>query len=115
MQILFNELSLTGQFSDQDAFMRNGLLPFVGVLKEMQGFSTLLLKKSDVWNNKITPSNTLHAFLINNAFRKSDEVRRLKSAIAGLTKELFWDPDSKQNPDFTYLFEGVAIRGSSPV
>ncbi|MBI5594442.1 MAG: hypothetical protein HY881_28685 [Deltaproteobacteria bacterium] len=114
MQILFNELSLTGQFSDQDAFIRNGLLQFVGVLKEMQGFSTLLLKKSDVWNNKITPSGTLHAFLINNAFRKSDEVRRLKSAIADLTKEPFWDADSKQNPDSTYLFDGADIRGSSP-
>ena len=114
MQILFNELSLAGQFSDQDAFMKNGLLPFVGVLKEMQGFSTLLLKKSDVWNNKITPSDTLHAFLINNAFRKSDEVRRLKSAIADLTKEPFWDSDSKQNPDSTYLFDGADIRGSSP-
>ena len=114
MQILFNELSLTGQFADQVAFVRNGLLPFVGVLKEMQGFSTLLLKKSDVWNNKITPSNTLHSFLINNAFRKSDEVRRLKSAIAYLTKEPFWDYDSKQDPDSTYLLDGADICGSSP-
>ena len=114
MQILFNELSLTGQFSDQDAFVRNGLLPFVGVLKEMQGFSTLLLKKSDVWNNKITPSNTLHSFLINNTFRKSDEVRRLKSAIADLTKEPFWDYDNKQDPDSTYRLDGADIWGSSP-
>ena len=114
MQILFNELSLTGQFSDQDAFVRNGLLPFVGILKEMQGFSTLLLKKSNVWDKMITSSNTLHAFLINNAFRKSDEVRRLKSAIADLTKEPFWDSDSKQNSDSTYLLDGADIRGSSP-
>ncbi len=114
MQILFNELSLTGQFTDQNAFIRNGLLPFVGVLKEMQGFSTLLLKKSDVWNNKITQSNTLHSFLINNTFRKSDEVRRLKSAIADLTKEPFWDSDSKQDADSTYLLNGADIRGSSP-
>lgn len=113
MQILFNELSLTGQFSDQDEFVSNGLLPFVGVLKEMQGFSTLLLKKSDVWNKMITPSSTLHSFLINNAFRKSDEVRRLKSAIADLTKEPFWDEESKQDTDSTYLFDGADIWGSS--
>ena len=55
MQILFNELSLIGQFSDQNSFVKNGLLLLVGVLKEMQFFSMLLLKKSDVWNNKITP------------------------------------------------------------
>lgn len=113
MQILFNELSLTGQFTDQDAFVKNGLLPFVGVLKEMQNFSTLLLKRSDVWSNMITPSDTLHSFLINNEFRKSDEVRRLKSAIASLSKEPFWDFDSKQSLESTYFFDGVDIRGSS--
>lgn len=114
MQILFNELSLTGQFPDQEVFVSNGLLPFVGVLKEMQGFSTLLLKKSDVWNKMITPTSTLHSFLINNAFRKSDEVRRLKSAIADLTKEPFWDIESKQETDSTYLLNGADIWGSSP-
>lgn len=114
VQILFNELSLTGQFPTQDAFVSNGLFPFVGVLKEMQGFSTLLLKKSDMWNKMITPTSTLHSFLINNAFRKSDEVRRLKSAIADLTKEPFWDTESKQDPDSTYLLDGDDIWGSSP-
>ncbi|MCJ7525313.1 MAG: hypothetical protein MUP71_08835 [Candidatus Aminicenantes bacterium] len=113
MQILFNELSLTGQFHDQDAFIKNGLLLFVGVLKEMQRFSTVLLKRSDAWNKMITPSITLHSFLINNAFRKSDEVRRWKLAIVDLTKEPFWDHDSKQNPDSTYLLDGADIRGSS--
>ncbi|HCW08365.1 MAG TPA: hypothetical protein DGG95_13475 [Cytophagales bacterium] len=114
MQILFNELSLVGQFDNQDVFIRSGLLPFVGVLKEMQGFSTLLLKKSDVWGHKITPSDTLHSFLVNNAFRTSDEVRRLKSAIAHLTKEPFWDSDTKQDLDSTYFLDGVDIWGSSP-
>ncbi len=114
MQILFNELSLDGQFADQAAFIKNGLVSFVAVLKEMQGFSTLMLKRSDVWNNKITPSSTLHSFLINNEFRKSDEVRRLKSAIASLTKEPFWDYDSKQNPESKYFLDGVDVRGSSP-
>ena len=114
MEILFNELSLTGQFPDQDAFVRNGLLPFVRLLKEMQGFSTLLLKKSDVWNHKITPTSTLHTFLINKAFRRLDEALRLKSAIADLTKEPFWDSDSKQNAAYTYLLNGVDIGGSSP-
>jgi hypothetical protein len=114
VQVLFNELSLTGQFSDQDYFVRNGLLPFVGVLKEMQGFSTLLLKKSDVWGKMITPTITLHSLLINNEFRKSDEVRRFKSAIADLTKEPFWDSDYKQDADSTYFLDGADIWGSSP-
>jgi len=114
MQILFNELSLTGQFSDQNAFIRDGLLPFVGVLKEMQGFSTLLLKKSDAWDKMITPTSTLYALLVDNALRTFDEVRRLKSAIVSLTKEPFWDSDSKQNHDSTYFLNGADIWGTSP-
>jgi hypothetical protein len=114
VQVLFNELSLTGQFSNQDDFVKNGLLPFVGVLKEMKGFSTLLLKKSDVWGKMITPTITLHSLLINNAFRKHDEVRRLKLAIVDLTNEPFWDSDCKQDANSTYLLDGADICGSSP-
>ena len=114
MEILFNELSLRGQFPNQDDFIKNGLIPFVTILKEMNGFSTLLLKRSDVWNNKITPSSTLYSFLVNNEFRKTDEVRRLKTALVGLTKEPFWDIDSKQDSGATYFFDGYDIRGSSP-
>ena len=113
MQILFNELSLAGQFSNPDAFIEEGLIPFVLVLKEMQGFSTLMLKKSDVWNHKITPSCTLHAFLIGKDYRKSDAVRRLKSSIANLTKEPFWDSDSRQDPLCSYFLGTTDIRNSS--
>jgi hypothetical protein len=74
MQILFNELSLTGQFPNQDAFIENGLLPFIGVLKEMQGFSMILLKKSDAWSKMITPSGTLHSLLVKNVRWTADAV-----------------------------------------
>jgi hypothetical protein len=114
MQVLFNELSLLGQFPDQDTFIKKGLIPFIGVLKEIRDFSTLLLKKSDVWEKMITPTCTLYSLLINNQLRKFDEVRRFKSAIADLTKEPFWDLDSKQNPDSTYFLDGNCIWGSSP-
>ena len=114
MQILFNELSLTGQFPNQDAFIENGLLPFIGVLKEMQGFSVILLKKSDTWSKKITPSASQHSLLVENVRRTTDEVRRFKLAIAYLTKEPYWDSDSKQDAASTYLLDGTDIRGSSP-
>ncbi len=41
-------------------------------------------------------------------------LRRLKSAIADLTKEPFWDYDSKQDTNSIYLFDGADICGSSP-
>nr|VFJ47109.1 MAG: hypothetical protein BECKDK2373C_GA0170839_101714 [Candidatus Kentron sp. DK] len=111
MDVLFNELSLTGQFLDQNDFAKNGLRPLIGVLKEMEGFSTLLLKKSDVWERMVTPTGTLHSLLVDRTF---DGGRLLKSKIEKLTKEPFWDSDSKQRPDSTYLLNGSDIRGSSP-
>jgi hypothetical protein len=113
MEVLFNELSLNGQFSDQDAFITKGLLPFLRVLKEIYGFSTLLLKKSDVWQGKITPTNTLYSLLTSTKFRECDEFIRLKSAIIDLTREPFWDLDSRQPADATYFFNDSDIHGSS--
>jgi hypothetical protein len=114
MEILFNELSLTGQFPDIDAFIKTGLLPFIGVLKEMQGFSTLLLNKTDAWKMMATPTRTLNSLLIDNTQRNNDEFRKLKTAIADLIKEPFWDSDRKQDADTTYFLDGADIGGSSP-
>jgi hypothetical protein len=111
VEILFNELSLTGQFDDLDDFAKNALLPFVAILKEMQNFSTLMLKKGNVWERMITQDSNLHSVLIS---RTSDEVRRFKSAVATLTREPFWDFDSKQDEATVYLFDGNDIKGSSP-
>ncbi len=113
MEVLFNELSLTGQFSDQDTFIKSGLLPFLKVLKGLQEFSTLLLKKSDVWQAMITPTCTLHSLLIDNSYRKTNEGRRLKVAIRNLTKEPFWDYDSRQPANSTYFCNDSDIQGSS--
>ncbi len=111
MEVLFNELSLVGQFDDLDDFAKNALLPFVAILKEMQNFSTLMLKKGNAWERMITPDSNLHSVLIS---RTSDEVRRFKSAVATLTREPFWDFDSKQEAETVYLFDGNDIKGSSP-
>nr|VFK38810.1 MAG: hypothetical protein BECKTC1821E_GA0114239_10031 [Candidatus Kentron sp. TC] len=112
MEILFNECSLVGQFPNRNDFLENGLRLFLGVLKEMRRIdSTLLLKKSDAWEKMATPKDNLHALLVD---RTSDEILRLKSAIVELTREPFWDSNSRQSPDSTYLLDGIDIRGSSP-
>jgi len=114
MDVLFNELSLAGQFSNEENFLRCGLFPIINVLKEMQGFSIQLLKKKDVWNEKVSPTSNLHSVMVSNNFRKSDEIRRFKTAIASLCKDPYWDDDIKQNANSTYFFNGNDIWGSSP-
>lgn len=113
MQILFNELSLEGQFCNTDSFINDGLLPFVAILKEMEGFSTLLLKNKDAWNRKITPEINLYSFVFSQSSRRIDELRRLKVAIVNLTKEPFWDDEIMQSPEDNYSFNGIDIWGSS--
>jgi hypothetical protein len=116
MQILLNELSLTGQFSTT-SFMETGLLPFIRVLTETQAFPiALLLKKSALWNQKVTSDSTLHELLISPQYRRSDEFRRFKSAIDLLTREPFWDTDTRQDSTASYLAAPsctLTISGSS--
>ena len=81
------------------------------ISQKMQNFSTLLLKKGDAWERMITPDSNLHSIMTS---RTSDEARRFKSAVATLTKEPFWDFDSKQDTETVYLFDGNDITGSSP-
>ena len=114
MEVLLNELSLTGQFSDQDEFVRKALRPYICILREMQMYDMLLLKKSDVWDKSITPTCNIHSILVTRPIALTDEVGRFKSAIAALTKEPFWDDDSKQPTDSTYLLDKIDIKGSSP-
>jgi len=113
MQILFNELSLDGQFQDEESFISTGLVSFIKVLKEMQSFAVLLLKKSDVWNRNATPSQNLHSLLVGSTYRAKDEIRRFKSAIANLTKEPFWDGGTRQNSETAYYLGSENISGSS--
>ncbi len=113
MQILFNELSLAGQFQDEEAFISTGLVPFIKVLKEMQSFAVLLLKKSDVWKKNATPSQNLHSLLVGSTYRTRDEIRRFKSVVAGLTKEPFWDSETKQSSETDYYLGSENISGSS--
>ena len=45
MEILINELSLSGQFDSIDHFIKSGLQPFIKVLNEIDFQSNLLYKK----------------------------------------------------------------------
>jgi hypothetical protein len=113
MKMLFNELSLCGQFKDPIDFLCSGVKPFLVIFKEMEKLSVELLKKSDTWNRNVTDTCTLHNILIS-PIRKSDELLRLKLAISKLEKEPFWDNNSLQSYDVSYsLSNNFDVAGSS--
>ncbi|NLD91596.1 MAG: hypothetical protein GX639_02895 [Fibrobacter sp.] len=113
MEILFNELSLSGQFRNENEFISKGLTKFLSMLKNVETHAVLLLKKSDTWSRNISPASTLHDLLTNPKFRKEDEILRFKSEIAKLTKEPFWDTESKQLPKISYLIDSCDYSGTS--
>jgi hypothetical protein len=114
MDVLLNELSLEGQYPNTEVFLQTGLMSVIGVLREMQSFDTTLLKKSDVWSRMVTQGQTLHSLLTGPLSRSADEIRRLKISIANLQNDPYWDDDSRQPQDTSYIFNGQSIVGTSP-
>jgi len=112
MEVLFNELSLYGQYRDCGDFIHRGLKPFLKVTTEMKQLSVELLKKCDTWNCKVTGSQTLNDIIRSKA-RKMDELRKLKLDFASLIKTPFWDIKTFQNSDSVYILSGEEIAGTS--
>lgn len=105
MEHILNELSLTGQYSSVDDFVKNGALPLADVLAEINQFGgSLLYKKSDFYQCKALPNKTFYeiVFACIDA-RWSDELRMLKSKMASLMNHPFWDTDPKQKETAIYL------------
>jgi hypothetical protein len=64
MEILLNELSLSGQFGSIGDFVGRGLDPFLAVISEVNSKANTIIKKQDFWQSKLTFSNTIHDVFI---------------------------------------------------
>lgn len=104
MDYIINELSLTGQFPDIDTFAENGLKKMVELLKEIRrlGFSTIL-KKSDLYSVNICANTTLHDLNTSKASAFSDRWRALRSMLAYMQNDPYWDYNPKQDMSKKYL------------
>jgi hypothetical protein len=109
MDILINELSLTGQFDSAEQFVGNALLPLGSVLKEIDTDSNTVYKKQDLWNYHVTSKVTLHNVLV----QRTDEARRLKSLMSSLLNDPYWESSQKHTPDNDYSYKGKNIYGYS--
>lgn len=105
MEHILNELSLTGQYSSVDDFVKNGALPLADVLAEINKFGgSLLYKKSDFYQCKALPDKTFYEIVFAGIeARRSDELRMLKSKMASLMNHPFWDTDPRQKETVIYL------------
>lgn len=113
MEILINELSLSGQFDTIEHFMKTGLRPFIKALSDIDFQSNLLYKKYDFFQSKITPNHTIYDTLTGNISRQHDEIRRLKSQLSKLFDNPYWEVHPKQCPNDVYIYNGNNVYGSS--
>jgi hypothetical protein len=114
MEILINELSLSGQFASVEHFVMAGLKPFIKVINDIDYQYHSLYKKSDFFQAKVTQQHTIYDTIIGNASRQYDEIRKFKSQLVmKLFNNPYWENNRKHSANNVYLYNGKNICGSS--
>jgi hypothetical protein len=113
MEILLNELSLSGQFGSIGDFIGRGLDPFLAVISEVNSSANTILKKQDFWQSKVTYSETIHDIFTKKILRPNDAIRKSKSLLNKLMDEPFWENTQKHNIADTYEYNGTSVVGTS--
>jgi len=113
MEILLNELSLSGQFGSIGDFIGRGLDPFLSVISEVNSSANTILKKQNFWQSQVTRSDTIHDIFIGKISRTNDAIRKSKSLLAALIVEPFWENTRKHNTSDIYKYNGNNILDSS--
>ncbi|MCG3654992.1 hypothetical protein [Aliarcobacter butzleri] len=109
MEILINELSLKGQFDNEDKFLDN-LENILRILKLIEIFDFVLLKNSMLFDVNITSSYKM----VNLLALKTDRIRKLKSFIAKLSNNPpYWDDNKKHKCSDTYNYKGKNVCNTS--
>ncbi|TNJ64552.1 hypothetical protein FE784_19945 [Paenibacillus hemerocallicola] len=106
MEVLMNELSLEGQFTDLNEFL-NSLREFILIQKIMDAAQIKLLKHYNLLNEKVTVSHSLHAVLTDNSIKTTSEIRRFKIYLKRLLSDpSFWHENQfhKQSDRYTCKF-----------
>ena len=83
MEILINELSLSGQYDSVERFVKEALPHFISVLKEINPTVDRLYKKYDLYARLVVSKSTLHDVLTGVESRIYDEIRRSKCLLFG--------------------------------
>jgi hypothetical protein len=113
-EILINELSLSGQFNSVEDFISCGALTqFNSLLNEIKGCDVLLYKNHSFYNSMITKEISIHTILVGSISRQYDEIRKMKSSLACLFEDPYWENSQKHSPDVYYLFNNNCVTGQS--
>jgi hypothetical protein len=113
MEILINELSLSGQFASAKQFVNEALPPLLSLLKEVDNTKNVLYKKYDFYDSRVTKQMSIHDIFKDAGSRQYDEIRRFKSQLAGLFENPYWEDTQKHSPDCSYFYKDKNVCGCS--
>ncbi len=106
MDIILNELSLSGQYSDITDFSERGLAPLSEIIHLIhtagENSNLSLLKKSDFFSAMVTPDTSLYEIL-HSTMSRLDQIRKFKSDLAKIQNEPFWDMNQRHDATHDYV------------
>ena len=115
MEIVFNDYSLTGQFMTDEDFIDSLIeftFPLLDVLKKC---SSIVLKKYDTYNLKVTSEISLYDLLTNKKYIGYSELQKLRGLLVSLTDSPYWENEPKSNPESLYSTEYTGdFNGKNP-
>lgn len=112
MELLLNELSLSGQFASIDHFVEHGVLNVLRVFSELHNVD-LVLKKYDFHSFHVTPSQSIHDVLTGSVSRTYDELRKFKIHLSRVFDKPYWEDDQKHDVNSKYFLAGISVSGTS--
>lgn len=95
MEIVFNDYSLSEQFSTAEDFvdsLRNHTLPLLDILRRCD---SIILKKYQTYELNVTSDITLYDFLKSPQLKGYAESQKLRSLLAALTDNPYWEDSPK--------------------
>jgi hypothetical protein len=113
MDILFNELSLTGQFTSREQFVNEALSPLIVLLSEIDSSKNIFYKRQDFYASLVTKTDSIHDILIGNISRQYKEVLKFKSQLRQLFDNPYWEDDRKHATACIYEYNKKNVCGHS--
>lgn len=116
MDILLNELSLSGQYASREEFVEKILLSLIRVLEEIreQDYPTLVYKNEKFYLSKVTSTDTIHDILVGDLSRQYPSIKKYKRILlSNLFGEPYWEKTRRHKSDDVYKYKEENICNHS--
>ncbi len=114
MDILLNELSLSGQYASREIFVEEILPSLIEVLDEIQKlFKATIYKNQQFYSSKVTNADTIHDILVGDLSRQYPSLKKIKRQLKSLFAEPYWEDTRKHSNSLSYTYQGNDICNHS--